>query len=520
MVYKAKRKRCMFKGIIILGFLILFQVFMPVNAAAEEKDIIIDTTTDEITLTCGDSGKFILDQSLADSYYGDNSNSGIWDDGTWDDDMWDDDTWDDDTWDDDMDDTDADDTGLWDDAGWFFSGIYGDGNYDDGEYNGDDEDYVATPPDTSEDNKIISSFEYSSSDSSALEVTTDGSYIAKLGKDVILYITAYNSEETVVYSGSFRIVVKADLSAAVLSETSHTEYWYDNSKPPLSVTVVLNGAKGLVSSGGNTEFDYRVSSGLEADCSFSGEEIVIYAYSAGSGAIEIELDNKTFSFTLNVKRVMVSGSNSLYLVKGKTKQMKLKGTSQKTVWTSSNPSVVKITKNGKMKGRRPGNAIITAATGSGRTGCVVSVVAAGRLKVIKRAIWIGKHWKYDQQKRMQNGYYDCSALVWKAYLKEKRYLMSKNYAPTAADLGKWCQEHGKIIKGSNSKNLAKLKMKPGAVMFETGSQNGRFKGIYHVEMFTGYTFEGYGYDGKAIIGTKWANRPDNYYGSGDLWAQL
>jgi len=505
------------KGIIILGFLMLFQMFMPVNAAAEEKDIIIDTSTDEIILTCGDSGKFILDQGLADSYYGDNDNSG-WDDGLWDNGLWNDGT--DDT---DTDGTDEDDTGLWEDVGWFFSGIYGDGSY--GDEDGwddasDDGDYVVTPPDTGEDNKIIASFEYSSSDSSALEVTTDGSYIAKLGKDVILYITAYNSDGTVVYSGSFRIVVKADLSGAVLSETSHTEYWYDNSKPPLSVTVAVNGAKGLVSSGGNTEFDYNVSSGLDAECSFADGEIVIYAYSAGSGTIEIELDNKTFSFTLNVKRVMVSGPNSLYLVKGKTKQMKLKGTSQKTVWTSSNPSVIKITKNGRMKGRKTGNAVITAKTGDGMTGCVVSVVAAGRLKVIKRATWIGKHWKYDQQKRMQNGYYDCSALVWKAYLKEKRYIMSKSYAPTAADLGKWCQEHGKIIKGSNSKNLAKLKMKPGAVMFETGSKNGRFKGIYHVEMFTGYTFEGYSYDGKAIIGTKWANRPDNYYGSGDLWAQL
>ncbi len=502
MEYKLQHKKHISYWIIITGLYVLLSLIVPGNVQAQERDITFTSDTEEVTLVCGDTGRFILSQELADSYNGSDTGSDIWDDMDW-------------------------DSGTWEDTGWFYgffddydSGNWDFGTDDDMGNSGDNVPETSPAPGNSGEQNKIAYTEYSSSDATALEVTKDGQYSAKLGKDVILYITAYNSENTVVYNGSFEIVVKADLSMAALSETSHTAYWYDNTKSPLSFIVKVNGAKGLAPSGGNTGFDYEIRSAIEAECSISGEEITISVYSPGSGVIEIVLGDRTFSFKINVKRVTISGNNSLYLVKGKKKQLKLKGTSLKTVWTSSNPSVVKITKNGKMKGKKPGNAIITAKTGSGRTGCVVSVVTAGRLKVLKRAAWIGKHWKYDQQKRMQDGYYDCSALVWKAYLKEKRYIMSKNYAPTSADLGKWCAQHGKIIKGNNTKNLQKLKMKPGAVMFETGSDNGRFKGIYHVEMFTGYTFYGYDYNGKEIIGTKWANRPDNYYGAGDLWAQL
>ncbi len=385
---------------------------------------------------------------------------------------------------------------------------------------------TGTPaPSATDDSRTPEQIIFSSSDKAALSVKENGEYEAKLGRDVVLTVTAYNSSHSKIYKHDFDIAVKADFSHASLSKTSYTAYQYDNGLDERELSVTIKGAVGLVSDG-NTDFNYTSSnSSMYVYCDLSGNKITISTSSAGSTTLKLKLNGKTFRFRFKVKKVQLKGEKSIYLIKGKSKQLKLKGMSQKQVnkkvsWVSSNPKVVKITKNGKIKGRKTGSSIITAKSGKGKVGCVVSVVTSGRLKVIRRGVWIGKHWRYSQARRMQRGYYDCSALVWKSYQKENRYLMSKTYAPTAADLGRWCAQQGKIIKGDNSKNLAKLKMKPGAVMFETGKPNGRYKGIYHVEMFIGYTFQGYGYDGKAIIGTKWANRPDNYYGSGDLWAQL
>ena len=46
---------------------------------------------------------------------------------------------------------------------------------------------------------------------------------------------------------------------------------------------------------------------------------------------------------------------------------------------------------------------------------------------------------------MQNGYYDCSALVWKSYSRMGKKFGMANYAPVAADLAKWCKKRGKVL---------------------------------------------------------------------------
>ena len=59
-----------------------------------------------------------------------------------------------------------------------------------------------------------------------------------------------------------------------------------------------------------------------------------------------------------------------------------------------------------------------------------------------------------------------------------------------------------------------MKLNPGDLMFETGADNGRYLGIYHVEMFTGYVVAYYGSDGKPVLYETWGARPDGYYGGG------
>lgn len=360
-----------------------------------------------------------------------------------------------------------------------------------------------------------------SCDDEELTVSDNGQYRANGSGHVYLTVQGYNSEGEWLFYITYFITIRPDMSKAVLQKTSLQYYQYDNTLGGVSTVVPIVGAIGLSDASVNIDMTYvSTNTKMSVSCELSGSSLVISTYDTGSTTLRITINEKTFQLKLRVTRVRLSGANSLYLIKGKTKNLKLKGITKKATWKSSNTKVLTVNKNGKIKAKKEGNAVITAKIGSGKIGCVVSVVTKKRKQVINRAIQIGKTCTYSQAKRMQAKYYDCSSLVWKAYSKMKIYFGMKYYAPTAANNAKWCAAHKKIVKGNNAKNIQKMKFKPGALMFETSNaKNGRYKGIYHVEMFVGYTFEGYDSSGKVVVGTKWANRPNNYYGAGDLWAQ-
>lgn len=125
--------------------------------------------------------------------------------------------------------------------------------------------------------------------------------------------------------------------------------------------------------------------------------------------------------------------------------------------------------------------------------------------------------KTSQPKRMQEKFYDCSSLVWKSYHKNGVNFGMAYYAPVAADMGKWCAQHKKLVSGGLSQaNIQNMKLNPGDVMFETGQKNGRYKGIYHVEMITGYIFYGFDGNGKAELGIQWAAGDEKYYPMGQM----
>ena len=47
---------------------------------------------------------------------------------------------------------------------------------------------------------------------------------------------------------------------------------------------------------------------------------------------------------------------------------------------------------------------------------------------------------------MRKDYVDCSSFVWKSYKPYGVNFGSKSYAPTAADIAKWCGKKEEIIK--------------------------------------------------------------------------
>ena len=122
----------------------------------------------------------------------------------------------------------------------------------------------------------------------------------------------------------------------------------------------------------------------------------------------------------------------------------------------------------------------------------VEVAATGMKTIISKAQKIVNTWKYNQGKRMQYGYYDCSSLVWKGYQVYKNYnkkLGSTSWAYTAGELFDYLKGKNQIVYyGYIGCNY----MKPGdlifygdynsAVMYSTP---GRTLDIYHVSMYAG-----------------------------------
>lgn len=83
---------------------------------------------------------------------------------------------------------------------------------------------------------------------------------------------------------------------------------------------------------------------------------------------------------------------------------------------------------------------------------------------------IGCH--YDQSKRMQEGYYDCSSLVYRLY-KEAGI----NLPTVASTQGEYCYKNAMLI---NKKDL-----KPGDLIFYSYKKNGEFRNISHVAIYVG-----------------------------------
>lgn len=364
---------------------------------------------------------------------------------------------------------------------------------------------------------LVISVKYSCTDNHILAVSEDGVYSALAAGDVTMEVVIKTEDDIRLFR--YYIEISPDLSQAVLSQTFLEAYFYrDSADNVFETDIEIRGAIGMTEES-VPELEYRSSdTTMRVYCELVGTKIHVTAYSVGTTWLTLSMGNQTWQLKLVIHEVRLAGANSLCMVKGKTKKLKITGIQGKPVWTSSNPKVVKISKSGVLKAKKQGNAIITAKIGSGKVGCVVSVVSKKRKNMINTAIKIGKTCKYNQNRRMESGYYDCSSLVWKAYKKMNINFGNKNYAPVAADNAKWCAKHHKIIKGKTTKNMQKLKYLPGALLYKTGEKNGRYKGIYHVEMFVGYSFNGFDSQGKAILGLKWANRTE-YYGSDGLWAQ-
>lgn len=367
----------------------------------------------------------------------------------------------------------------------------------------------------------LTRLDYRSSNSGILVVDGDGKFQALGVGQVTVTVTGYNENYHSDYYGDeveelferdFSVTVYPDMSGVKLEKTSVTLYYVEGSYNDSSVSIKISSSYILDQDDERTHIDISSSNKkMYVTCSIKNNVITLESSTPGTTDITLVINGKEYVIHLKVVSLKLSAT-SLLLVTGKTKQLKVNGVSEKIRWKSSNSQKVSVNSKGKVKAKRQGNAIITAKVGNSKLGCVVSVTNSRKKKVIARANKIVRTSKYSQAKRMQKGYYDCSSLVWRSYSAFGYKIGAASYAPTAADQGQWFAGKNRLLKGGYSqKNVQNLKLNAGDLLFETGAKNGRYKGIYHVEMFTGYEFYGFDESGKPIVLSKWANRPDGYY---------
>ncbi len=347
-------------------------------------------------------------------------------------------------------------------------------------------------------------------------VEDTGAYEAKELGEVQILATGYNSEGETVIQLRFTVEISVDMTDVTL-DTEAISGYYSSQK----VTTAYSQIKDLYIQS-TTELN---NTNCSVYATTSNGKMIAYAdfvennhlklYLAGFGedVINLTLNGKTFSIPVSIKKIKINRSTAL-VQKGRSLQLKVTGVSDPIQWKSSK-KILSVSSTGNVKCKKTGCAIVTAKVKGETLACAVNVVSKKMLKVIKTAKHIGKTRKYSQPKRMQKKYYDCSSLVWLAYKTKGITFGDRRYAPVAASICKWCARHGKrIAKKYTFQQIQNQLFLPGDLMFEPGAKNGRYLGIYHVEMFVGYGVTGVDASGKPILCEKWANRVDNRYCGG------
>ena len=316
-----------------------------------------------------------------------------------------------------------------------------------------------------------------------------------------------------------KVIVVANAANFKLSKKSATSYYsaQDSYQQPLARFKLVTNYKLGKNDTWESHVDLKMVKGYP-NISMSGKTVSISSYGSGTSKVKVVVSGQSVgTFTFKTKQIQCKATSKMLAV-GQTFSIKTRNVAAKKVkWKSGNTKVASVSKAGKVRAKKAGSTLITGKIGGARVGMIINVATKTKYNAVAHARSHGDAYGkgvYSNAKRMQNGYFDCSSLVWRAYHANGLNIGSSSYAPTAADMGKSLVSKGKKVGTLTSKNVSKRIFQPGDLLFETGANNRRYMGIYHVEMFAGYEFYGWYSDGPAV-GCTWANRQgDYYYGNG------
>ena len=396
----------------------------------------------------------------------------------------------------------------------------------------------ASSTDASNPYGVDMSYFYTTYESDTPEVVSidgNGNYTGLQTGSATLYIRVYPRDyyysDYPCFTAEVNLDVIYDMTNVSLSTSKvkaymFPSYYYAKNKPQYDGCVT---AIPLISDQYFTEVN-----GTSISCKSSNSKLKISAYitdnvlylsqstkKTGSAKLTVTIYGKVFTIDYKVVKSGISCQSKL-LAKGKKFKIKISNYSGKIEWKSTNKKVAIVNSKGVIKGRSIGNCIIIAKVGDQYLGCAVSVTKPKLIKVCDRATYIGTHWKYSQPLRTQNGYYDCSALVWKAYSQKAGvYFGSAGYPGTTVTESAWCRDNGKMLKGGMTyKRFKKMQVNPGDILFKSTNMKDKYGTTYHVEMFTGYLCTDVDSAGKPSYSAMWAARGTFYaWAEGSLLAR-
>lgn len=230
-----------------------------------------------------------------------------------------------------------------------------------------------------------------------------------------------------------------------------------------------------------------------------------YVQDYGTAILTIEIDGVTFKQKVRTVNPRME-PDLMLLVEGKSRRIKLPGLQADSIVTykSLDESVATVSKKGKVTAKGEGSTYIQIGVNGIKGGenityynyCNIIVAKSSTIgvKAVQKAEKaIGS--AYSQAKRMQDGYYDCSSLIWRVYKEAGLKLGGYSTAPSAAELAKKLEAEGKVL---SYKALDVDKLQPGDIIFYKGSANGRYMNIYHVALYYG-TFQDITYLGQRYL---------------------
>lgn len=377
----------------------------------------------------------------------------------------------------------------------------------------------------------IDSWRYDYED--VVHVNENGNYecVGKGDVKIIVRTKNYEYDENDFYA-TITIHAVYDMTYVTLQKTEITSYlvpYYIS--PDKKMTPSYNGCTEYIGVNGigkyadNMDISIKSSSSkvsVDAEIENISEDeanpqyaivLEMYARKKASTKITITIEDKVFVVPVTIVPVKIS-NNSMLLGKSKKQTLKVNNYPGNVKWMTTNSKVATVSANGVVKGKKYGNCIVYANINGNCMGCAVSVVPKKLIKVCEHAEYIGKNWTYSQELRAKTGYYDCSALVWKAYSKAGMYFGNRSYPGTTVTESRWCKKHKRLLKGGYKLNMvSKMQLMPGDLVFKSNARKGVDKMIdstTHVEMFTGYVCTSVDSNGNASFVEKWGARGSGY----------
>ena len=349
-----------------------------------------------------------------------------------------------------------------------------------------------------------------------LSVKTDGSYKAKKAGETV--VTALPSGAA--KNGGIRFIVRVteepkrfSLSPGSRTTTGPSQ----DARRPMRTTFQLKG----VSINKKTPVDISIAEGtMEPVITRSGRKITLKTDRPGECTVRVEVAGAQRDFHWTMRGIEPE-QRSILLSPTQKGEIKVSCASARRFrWNSSDSKVALVRPDGSVEGRKIGNAIITGVEKNKgyRVGCVVSVTSEANARAIMRGKEIAQG-TYSLGRRMQKGYYDCSSLVWRAFVQEgiNFGVPLGGYAPVAGTEAQYLERQGKILSTWKQKDMEKLKYLAGDMMFRTNTGNGHYRGINHVEIIAGYEVYQYDKKGKPIVRCVWVNRDPEYSYTINAW---